>query len=49
MKKLIENLKVLAFIIIGAILILGGIACDYKIWRVQHPDAPMWSYIVSGK
>lgn len=32
------------------ILLLGGCGyINFKIWRLQHPNAPTWTYFLKGK
>jgi hypothetical protein len=32
-------------------LFVGGVGgCKYKLWRIEHPDAPTWIFFIpSGK
>jgi len=39
--------KFLAIISI-LLLLAGGIYISYKLWRLQHPSAPIWTFFLSG-
>jgi predicted negative regulator of RcsB-dependent stress response len=47
-----RNRSTFAFIggvilILGILFLLGWF--DYHIWRLQHPQAPWWTYLFRGK
>jgi len=42
-------MKVLKRILIGlaiAGIILATLVMDYKIWKLQHPNAPTWTFFL---
>lgn len=49
MKRIIENLKA-AGVVIAVVAVIALIFwANFKVWRLQHPDAPGWTYIFKGK
>jgi len=40
-------LETIVIVILLAGLVAVGVWGDYSLWRLQHPQAPAWTYIFS--
>jgi hypothetical protein len=39
-----KNLKLIAMMLLVVSAVCGLVAFDFYVWRLKHPDAPMWTY-----
>ena len=48
MERLIEYLKWIGIVLLLVVVLSGLSYFGYWIWRLQHPDAPFWTWFFSG-
>ena len=47
-KRFLDGLAVVLAVLIGAAVIGGCFYLHFHVWRLLHPTAPVWTYIVRG-
>lgn len=48
MKKIKSKIKILLLILAIIIGLIMGTYFNYYVWRAEHPNAPIWTYILEG-
>lgn len=49
MKRIINELKLWAVVALIFGLIAGAFWFDFYLWRLQHPAAPAWTFLLRGE
>jgi hypothetical protein len=45
----IKTTAIIVLVITALIVaISGAVIFRYKVWRMKHPEAPIWTYIIKG-
>lgn len=46
--------KIIKFVVFSILTVILGIVfygafwLDFKVWKLQHPEAPTWTYLLKG-